>query len=346
MSSKKRLLIITQKVDQNDDLLGFMHGWITEFAVHFKKITVICLQRGEYSLPSNVDVLSLGKENGAYKIEYLLNFYRFIFRKRNEYDAVFVHMNPEYVILGGIFWRFWRKKIVLWYNHTFGNWKCRLAIRLANVVCHTSPYAFTAGRKKSLQMPAGIDVDSFRVFSVKTPKPSILYVGRIAPVKDLITLIQAAKILHDEKIEFTLNIYGDSLPRYFGYKEKVMQEAQSLSAKGIISFKGSVPNKETPKIFSVSWVFVNLTPSGNYDKTVLEAMASATIPIISSKAFAEILPEKFIFKEKDAKDLAEKIKNIFVINPLEREKIGEEMRNIVENRENLKNLTSKFVKIF
>jgi len=40
-----KLLIITQKVDINDDVLGFMHGWIAEFAKHCEKLTVICLQK-------------------------------------------------------------------------------------------------------------------------------------------------------------------------------------------------------------------------------------------------------------------------------------------------------------
>ncbi|MEK7551804.1 MAG: glycosyltransferase family 4 protein [Patescibacteria group bacterium] len=346
MSSKKNLLIITQKVDQNDTLLGFMHGWIIEFAANFKKITVICLQKGEYSLPSNVEVLSLGKELGAYKVEYIFNFYRYIFSRRKQYDAVFVHMNPEYVLLGGIFWRLWGKKIVLWYNHTFGNWKCRFAMKIVNVVCHTSPYAFTARTKKSLQMPAGIPTEIFKFGGLKTTKPSILYVGRIAPVKDLATIIGAVKILHTEKIDFTLNIYGEALPRYKKYEEEIKKEAHDLIDKGLIFFKGSIPNRETPKVFSESWVFVNLTPSGNYDKTVLEAMACESIPVASSRAFAEILPANLIFKEKDPVDLAEKIKNILAFGVQDREKIGKEMRNTVEKRESLNKLTSKIVEIF
>ena len=54
-----RLLILTQKVDQNDDILGFFHGWIREFSKNFETITVISLGVGEYNLPANVRVLSL-----------------------------------------------------------------------------------------------------------------------------------------------------------------------------------------------------------------------------------------------------------------------------------------------
>lgn len=57
-----RLLIVTQKVDRDDDLLGFFHQWICEFAKHCDFVTVICLEKGEYALPANVRILSLGKE--------------------------------------------------------------------------------------------------------------------------------------------------------------------------------------------------------------------------------------------------------------------------------------------
>ena len=57
-----RLLIVTQKVDREDDLLGFFHQWIIEFAKHCESVTVICLEEGSHRLPSNVRVFSLGKE--------------------------------------------------------------------------------------------------------------------------------------------------------------------------------------------------------------------------------------------------------------------------------------------
>ena len=57
-----KLLIITQKVDINDPVLGFFHRWLEEFAKHYEFVTVICLEKGEHRLPENVKVLSLGKE--------------------------------------------------------------------------------------------------------------------------------------------------------------------------------------------------------------------------------------------------------------------------------------------
>ncbi len=63
LRNNMKLLILTQKVDVDDDVLGFMHGWIAEFAKSCEQVIVICLQRGRYEFPKNVKVLSLGKMN-------------------------------------------------------------------------------------------------------------------------------------------------------------------------------------------------------------------------------------------------------------------------------------------
>ena len=73
-----KLLIITQKVDKNDPILGFFHGWVEEFAKNVEKLTVVCLGVGEYDLPQNVQVFSLGKKIGASKLKYIWNILRSI----------------------------------------------------------------------------------------------------------------------------------------------------------------------------------------------------------------------------------------------------------------------------
>ena len=129
-----KLLIITQKVDKNDSVLGFFHGWILEFAKNYEELIVICLEKGEYDLPDNVKVLSLGKEDNVSKFVYLIRFYKYILQNRKNYDNVFVHMNVEYVILGGLVWKILRKKIGLWYMHKSVTLKLRLAEKLVDII--------------------------------------------------------------------------------------------------------------------------------------------------------------------------------------------------------------------
>ena len=56
------LLIMTQKVDASDPILGFFDRWIDAFAAHCPSVTVLCLEEGTHDLPSSVRVFSLGKE--------------------------------------------------------------------------------------------------------------------------------------------------------------------------------------------------------------------------------------------------------------------------------------------
>src|SRR3989344_1746143 len=112
-----KLLILTQKIDDNDDHFTFFLDWVLEFSDYFEKVTVVALWVKGYDLPSNVEVLSLGKESGESRVKYLFRFYKYIFLNRKDYDSVFIHMNVEYVILGGLFWRLMKKNVSLWYVH-------------------------------------------------------------------------------------------------------------------------------------------------------------------------------------------------------------------------------------
>src|SRR3989344_4789589 len=181
-----RLLIVTQKVDINDDLLGFFHQWICEFAKHCEVVTVVCLEKGVYALPATVRVLSLGKERcgkleerpflaeqgaalrkfstaqrAANKAHYLFNFYRYIWRERGNYDAVFVHMNTEYLVLAGWLWRLLGKKIALWHAHFEINCRLRLAGFFAHIIFTTTKDGCRVWEGKVRAIGHGIDVARF-----------------------------------------------------------------------------------------------------------------------------------------------------------------------------------------
>lgn len=341
-----KLLITTQKVDRKDDVLGFVRGWIEEFAKQFEFITVICLYQGECDLPENVKVLSLGKEQNYSRLKYIINFYKYIWQERKNYDKVFVHMNKEYVVLGGLLWRLWRKKIVLWYNHSVGNWMTRLAMALAHYVFYVSPFSFTAKSKKSIQMPAGINTEHFRKISGAPKKEnSILCIGRISPVKRLEVLISTAELLYKKDINFKLNIYGEPTESDKEYDKKIKRQAEFLVKKGKVCFCGSRANAETPQIYDKHQLFINLTQSGSFDKTILEAMACEVPVIVSNQSLKNILPEKLLFKENDAVDLANKIINFFQMPASRKEEIGRELRQYVINEHSLKKMIDKLIKI-
>ena len=330
-----RLLILTQKVDKNDDLLGFFHGWLIEFAKNYDHVTVLCLGKGEYSLPDNVEVLSLGKETGVSNVAYVRNFYRYIWQKRYAYDAVFVHMNAEYVALGGIFWRLWRKKLALWYNHPKGSVWLRISHILPHVIFCTSPFAYSKRYKKTHIMPAGVDTNVFTDMRSERKKNSILLLGRISPVKRVHVFAEALTLLSERHVSFSATIVGNAPPQDTVYEQSVAATLKPLSEKGMVVRSGSVPNYQAPEVYNTHVFYVNLTPTGSMDKTILEAMACGCIPIVSNRFYEGVLPGELIFKEDDAHDLSVKIKSLFSESLSRLEARRKEYRAYVERDQSL-----------
>lgn len=309
-STSKRLLILTQSVDRNDPVLGFFHGWIAAFSKLFD-IHVVCLTEGDHSLPANVRIHSLGKEHGASKLAYVANFYRYAWRLRHDYDAVFVHMNQEYVLLGGLLWKTLGKKVYLWRNHYRGGVITDIAVALSDRVFCTSRFSYTAKSSKARMMPVGIDTHVFRPMDDVTRVPrSILFLSRFAPSKHPDILIDALAILHARNIPFTASIYGSSLPKDRAFHESQKGRVTQLGLSAAVHFSPGVPNHKTPRIYGAHEICVDASASGMYNKTMFEAAACGVLVVAASKDLAEHVPGEFIFAENDPHHLAEKLEII------------------------------------
>ncbi|MFA4941344.1 MAG: glycosyltransferase family 4 protein [Patescibacteria group bacterium] len=342
-----KLLILTQKIDIKDDVLGFFHNWVKEFSQNCGKITVVALGVGEYNLPENVKVLSLGKERGSSKIKYILNFYKYIWRERKNYDKVFIHMNQEYVVLGGLLWKIFGKKIFLWRNHAKGDFFTDLAVFLSNKVFCTSGFSYTAKFSKTKLMPAGIETDYFVNLnhSAEEGKINLLFLGRISPVKDLETLIKSLAIIRKEDEKFFLNIIGEASERDNGYFEKMRKLVVDLGLEKYVKFWGRASYGKTLEFYNRNDVFINLTKSGSFDKTILEAMSCEKMVLTCNQSFLDVFPKDWrdimIFKEEDPEDLAEKITSLCRMAAEKKSAIVKESRRIVKENHSLNVLAKK-----
>jgi len=333
----KNLLIVTQKVDQNDQLLGFFIDWINKFANKFEKIIVLCLEKGEFALSKNVEVFSLGKDRGASKIGRLFNFYKYVLQARKEYDAVFVHMNAVWVILGTWLWHILRKKVFFWYAHKTITWKHRLAEKFADVVFTSTPEGFRLPSKKVVVVGQGIDMNKFKPDLIKRPKQfSILSVGRISPIKNYDTLIEAAKILDDDNFDFSITIIGEPVfPEDKKYERKLKNKIKGLNLEHRFKFLGKIINKELPKYYQSHHLYVNLSKTGSLDKTIVEAMACGLNVLSSNDAARKFLPEELVVSGDNAYELASKIKEVA------NKDYGDKLREYVMENHSLDRLINK-----
>ncbi len=337
-----KLLIVTQIVDKKDTVLSFMHTWITKFAAEYEEVIVICLKKGEYDLPENVRVFSLGKESGESRIKYIKNFYRLITAERKKYDAVWVHMNQEYILLAGLLWKIWGKRIYMWRNHHAGSWLTHCAVCMCNRVFCTSKYSYTARFKKTILMPVGIDTE---VFNEKKQSGrvsnSILFLARIAPVKKPDLLIAACGIVRKQTDIFSLSVYGDPLPKDITYAESLKTQVEKLGLGNNVNFYRGVPNTETVSVYNTHDICVNLSSSGMFDKTIFEAMACGTLSLSSNLNLIGEIDERLLFKEGDVEDVARKLSVLIGLDPVEKDKIRYACRVYVEKKHSLKSLSKK-----
>lgn len=335
-----RLLVITQKMDRADTVLGFMHAWIAAWAGAFPRITVICLEAGAYSVPKNVQVFSLGKERMRLRLLYAFKFLYHMIAHHTSYDEVLVHMNPEYVLLGWWWWKLTGKKVVLWYNHPQGSLAARLAFHLVDRVVCTSPFAYAMRRTGTVRMPVGVDTKLFRAVAPSQQR-RVVYVGRISPVKKIELLIAAARQLRDRGVPFELHVYGDPTDADGAYAQKIHEHTGTLAA-----FHSGVLHEQLPQIFSAAHVVVNMTPIGSYDKTILEAMACERLVLVSNRALEGVIPNECLFTEGDADALARGLQTLLGYSAEECERIGAAQRAYVEQQQSLSVLTQKLHALF
>lgn len=344
-----KLLIITQKVDINDDVLGFFHDWLNKLAQK-AELFVIANYVGQYNLPLNVKVFSLGKEKGAGKLVKFLKYQKLLITLLPKCDGVFFHMCPEYVVVAGLWLRIFRKKTLLWYTHKAVNWKLKLAEKLVDKIFTASKESFKLASKKVEITGHGINVEKFQIPSTKSQtnikipnsKFQIITAGRIAPVKNIEVLVDVAEILKRGNINFEVKIAGrpiiESDKIYFEKLKNLIKE-KKLDDK--IEFIGSIPNKNIAEFYQSGDLFVNFSDTSSLDKAVLEAMVCGLEVLTSNEAFIDVF-NGGIFIEENPEKIAKKI---IEIAGSRSDKSNSFVKYVFANH-NLDNLISKIINFY
>ena len=351
-----RLLIYTQAVDRHDTILGFFHGWLGEFANQCERIDVVCLREGEHDLPENVRIFSLGKRHTekSLLVDRVRHTLRFLFltaRLSWDVDAIFVHMNPEYVLLGSWLWFPLRKRIILWYTHKSVTLKLRLASRLVDMVCTASPESFRLKRRNLLVTGHGIDTE---LFSLPRTKPveflRMVTIGRISRSKGVHTLISALSLLPKRGVAYRFTVVGGPVTTddeaYYSELQALVKEKQ-LSE--FVHFVGPREGSEVPKLLAEAYLFLHASNTGSLDKAMLEAMAERCVVISSNDAARPILREihhALVVSDPTPEAFADAIQQVDLMDESARTEAGEALRKIVESDHSLRHLITKILWIF
>jgi len=351
----KNILIITQKVDENDDLLGFFVGWLREFSKKFDNVFVITLMKGECDFPQNVFIYSLGKENNSPRLIRFLKFYNFLFKLVPKSNGIFCHMSPIFAVASWPAAALFGKRIVLWYLHRSVTARLKLAEKICYKIATSTRESLNIKSKKIIELGHGIDIEKFRTQRnwddlVLSKRFNILSVGRISKIKDYETLIKAAKILEDRGLAFKIKIIGRPVMPYdFEYFEKLKFLVRELKLENFIEFVGFVPYSRIADYYKESDIFINLAPKGGIDKAALEAMAAGCLTLVANEVFKKYFGDfnqLLIFRYGNPDDLFQKTENLLKLSEDKLNNISNFLQESVEKSHNASNVVDKISELF
>ncbi|MBI4881282.1 MAG: glycosyltransferase family 4 protein [Planctomycetes bacterium] len=341
-----RLLVLTQKLDREDPILGFAHGWIEALARCVERVIVAPLLAGAHELPANVEVRSLGKERGARGFALLASFARVVGGacRSREVDAILAHMVPRYAVYAAPFALPRRIPIYLWYTHKGVDWSLRLAEPLVRKAFTASAQSFRLRSRKKVVTGHGIDTRLFRPpeEGAAPPQHDVALIGRIAPAKDPLALVEAFGILARRGRALSALVAGGTLlARHDAYQRRVEERIAELGLAERFTFLGPVPHPRVREVFLGATFLVAPSLTGSLDKTVLEAMACGRLTLTCNESFRELFGELaplLMFERGDAGGLAERLLHLLHLPAGERARLGQSLRERVLRDHDLERL--------
>ncbi|MDP3965867.1 MAG: glycosyltransferase family 4 protein [bacterium] len=276
------------------------------------------------------------------RIRYVFRFWSYIWKLRGEYDSVLVHMNQEYVLLGGKFWWLLGKRIILWRNHKMGSLWTHIAGLFAHKVCYTSPSAYVSSFRNAVKMPIGIDTDFFKPKGTADPR-SLLFLGRLDAVKNPDVFLRAMDILRRDGNAAHADVYGDPTPGREDFARKLKADFASLKR---VSFHAAVRNSDTPALYNAHAIYVNLTPSGSFDKTIGEAMACGSVVVVANDAVRDAVPPAFLVDVQSVESVAAGLRAALALSDGKRKELASQMREYVVQEHSLALLASRLFALY
>ncbi len=190
------------------------------------------------------------------------------------------------------------------YDNLIGQKRIMEFTRIIAITKWELPYLRNLGvsDKKIVYIPNGIEKEFFKPLTKfkKTPLKNLIYIGRIAPIKQLETLIMAMKFLKG----FNCKIIGPAESKYLEFLNNLIKK-NKISNIRIIN--KSYIKKEQIIYLDNSDIFVLPSKSEGMPQTLIEAMARGKIVVASdNEASKEAINNGrngFLFKNGNSKDL-------------------------------------------
>jgi len=346
--SSVRVLMLTPRVDPEEDVFGFIYNWVREIGRNVDRLVVLTVKAGKRkyieSLPENIEVYEMGNRKGISRIIYAAKVVLNSIMKE-KIDVIFTHMYVDFVFFVTPFAKIFRKPVVMFYAHGAVSFKLKIAAHLVDAVATSSEKGFRISTPKLNIIGQGIDTFKFKPSDKQPKEKIILYVGRLSRVKNIDVLIRSLK--HIDYNDFKVVIVGGLYEKDEKYLEHLNDEIEKSGMKERISLINEVPHDKIVEYYQQATVFVNPSTTGSLDKTVLEAMACGIPVVTCNDAFLDVFDDeaklKCFFRPGDEYDLAKKIE-YFLKN--DDKALRRKLRDAVIMNHSIRNLARNLTLIF
>lgn len=232
----------------------------------------------------------------------------------------------------------------------------KFVLKHSDVVCPNSEATMLACKSiydRSYEIiPMGIYMDKFTVQSpsIELKKAhsvkgfTMLYVGRLADVKGVKYLLEAATILKQKGKEFTVIIVGEGPLR-----NEFRQYIDMNGLETYVHLVGWVSSDQLNEYYSIADLFVGPSLSEPQGLVFVEALATGT-PVLATKVggIPGIVTNGvtgYLVPPKSAKKIAEKVEYL-IDNPKILAHMADTARNSVVNKFSWENTTARYEEIF
>lgn len=346
------VLLITQRVQPDHDILGFTVDWIEALSQKVDFLDVLTSYEGNHDLPDNVRVRSFGKERGFSKPRRVATFEYHCARYAldGEVDVAFAHMVPDFVTASYPWFRLAGIPHVLWYAHGNVDRSLRIAHRLVDAVVTPTEESFNIDSEKVHLVGHGIDTDKFAPGGVPKSRNQILWVGRIDPVKNVEVLVETMGELRDRNRDVSLRIVGEP-HRGEAYFDSVRNRVDELGLGDRITFVGRLTQDEVVDEYRHAGVFINASETGSLDKIEIEGLACGTPVVSSNESYVGMIEDSGLdeslltYPAGDTDALADRIERLLELSEDQYEQVCETGRDVVKSRHDVTGMMERITRV-
>jgi glycosyltransferase involved in cell wall biosynthesis len=346
-----KLVFLTQVLDREDAVLGFVVRWLEGLAARCERVRVVALEVGDTrGLPANVDWVEIGRRGTLVR---WLRYRRALGQAlgREGFDTCLAHMVPRYALLARGPARRHGCALFLWYTHAGVDARLRAAERAVDGIFTVNRASLRLETHKRIETGHGIDLAHFDVGPVPAGPVRLLAVGRRTPAKDPLTLVAALAELQRRGVAVELDLVGGGLAAGDeAYGETLRERIEALGVASRVHLHADVPYRDIPQRYRACTLLVSASRTGSVDKVVLEAMAARRPVVTCNESFDDVLASlgadaaALRFAAGDAQGLADRVQGLLARSETERAQLGERLRDLVARDHEVDALMERLVR--